>query len=226
MVEVIIIAEGQTEERFIKQLIAPAVRQLQIYVKPLLMNTSQKAKGGAVSFDRLKFNVRNVLRREETIFLSTFLDLYALDSGFPSFNEAKQKTDVYTRVQHLERSLKHAIVEHIGCRPDRFLPHIQPYEFEGLLFSDIEALCSIEPSWTSGLRDLQAVRASVDTPEHINDGYETKPSKRLEKTLLPRYQKTTHGPRAAERITLSVIERECSHFRAWMDSLRRLAVYH
>jgi hypothetical protein len=40
-----------------------------------------------------------------------------------------------------------------------------------------------------------------DSPEHINDGYDTKPSKRLENLLHPKYKKTTHGPRAAARIS-------------------------
>ena len=223
MVEVIVIVEGQTEEKFIKQLIAPALRHLQVYVKPLIMNTSQGAKGGGVSFDRLKFNARNVLRQNTNSVLSTFLDLYALDTSFPAFDEAKEKSIVYDRVKYLEAALQEAIVAYVGCHPDRFLPHIQPYEFEGLLFSDVDVLSTVEPTWVTSLINLRKVRDSVDTPEQINDGYDTKPSKRLEDLLSPKYKKTTHGPRAAERITLSVIEQECSHFKAWMDALRGFA---
>jgi len=223
MVEVIVIAEGQTEEKFIKQLIVPALRHLQVYIKPVLMNTSQSAKGGAVSFDRFKFNARNTLRQSENSVLSTFLDLYALDPDFPAFDEAKGKATVYDRVRCLEAALHEAIVTHVGCRPDRFLPHIQPYEFEGLLFSNVEVLITVEPTWSASLKSLRKVRDAVETPEQINDGYDTKPSKRLEELLYPKYMKTTHGPRAAERITLSVIEQECSHFKAWMDTLRGLA---
>jgi hypothetical protein len=73
------------------------------------------------------------------------------------------------------------------------------------------------------LTGLRKARESAETPEHINDGYETKPSKRLENLLNPKYQKTRHGPLAAQRITLETIERECVHFKAWMDSLRALA---
>lgn len=224
MVEVIVIVEGQTEEKFIKQLIAPALRQLQVFVKPLLMNTSQSAKGGGVSFDRFKFNARNVLRQNNNSVLSTFLDLYALDTDFPTFDEAKGKATVYDRVQFLEAALQEAIVAYVGCRSDRFLPHIQPYEFEGLLFSDVDVLITVEPTWGTSLKKLRKVRNSVETPEQINDGYDTKPSKRLEELLSPKYKKTTHGPRAAERITLNVIEQECTHFKAWMDTLRGLAV--
>ena len=223
MVEVIVIAEGQTEEKFIKQLVAPALRHLQVYVKPLMLNTSKNAKGGAISFDRLKFNARNTLRQNQNLVLSTFLDLYALDTDFPAFEEAKQKSTVYDRVQHLEAELKQAVVTYVECRPERFLPHIQPYEFEGLLFSDVEVLSTVEPTWNISLKNLKKVRNSVESPEEINDGYDTKPSKRLEDILSPKYQKTTHGPRAAERITLGVIEQECSHFKSWMDALRGLA---
>jgi hypothetical protein len=223
MVGVIVFAEGQTEEKFIKLVVAPALHQLQVFVKPQTLNTSQNAKGGALNFDRLKFNARNTLRQHCDAVLSTFLDLYALDTSFPAFEDAKKKPDVYTRVQCMENALRDAIVAHVGCRPERFVPHIQPYEYEGLLFSDVEALSAIEPTWSNSLKYLSKVRASVETPEHINDGYETKPSRRLEDLLRPKYKKTSHGPRAAQRITLEVIEHECVHFKAWMDALRALA---
>lgn len=224
MVEVIVFAEGQTEEAFIKQVVAPALRHLQVFVKPQMLNTSQTSKGGAVSFDRLKFNARNTLRQNPNVVLSTFLDLYALDSTFPSFEAVKKTIDVYKKVQLLELALQAAIVEHVSSRPERFIPHIQPYEYEGLLFSDVDALSSIEPAWATSRVSLRKVRASVETPEHINDGYETKPSKRLEDLLHPKYKKTLHGPRAAQHITLEVIERECVHFKKWMDSLRALGL--
>lgn len=34
MLEVIIFAEGPTEEKFIKQVVAPSLRQLQVFLKP------------------------------------------------------------------------------------------------------------------------------------------------------------------------------------------------
>lgn len=223
MVEVIVIAEGQTEEKFIKQVVAPALRQLQVFVKPQTLHTSRGAKGGAVTFDRLKYNVRNTLRQNPNSVLGTFLDLYALATDFPAYVEAKSKPDVYSRVVCLESALREAVVAYVGCRPERFLPHIQPYEYEGLLFSDVAALSTLEPTWSKSLIALGKARKSADTPEHINDGFDTKPSKRLQDLLHPKYKKTTHGPRAAERITLEVIERECVHFKAWMDALRGLA---
>ena len=42
--------------------------------------------------------------------LSTFLDLYALDTDFPAFEESRKKPDVYLRVQCLQDALSAAIV--------------------------------------------------------------------------------------------------------------------
>lgn len=223
MVEVIVFCEGQTEEKFIKQVVAPSVRGLQIYLKPQTLKTSQDSSGGAVSFDRLKFYARNSLRNNQNCFLSTFLDLYKLDTSFPDFQEAARQVDVYAQVARLEAALHAAIVAHVGCRPERFMPHIQPHEFEGLLFSDVEALVSVEPNWARSATNLAKVVAGADSPEHINNGFETKPSRRLETVLDPCYRKTRHGPLAAERITLAVMERECAHFHEWMERLRSLA---
>lgn len=221
-VEVVVIAEGQTEERFIKHLVAPALRPLNIFVKPQLLNTSQDARGGAVSFERLKFNARNTLRQNPHVVLTTFLDLYGLDTSFPGFDEAKNKSDLGSRVSHLNTALTREIVSYVGCRPERFIAHIQPHEFEGLLFSDPAALAQTEPEWQRSLPKLKEVRAAFETPEHINNSYETKPSRRLEQLLKPVYKKTRHGPLAAEHVGLATMERECPHFCGWMKSLRSL----
>jgi hypothetical protein len=222
MVEVIVLVEGQTEEQFIKRLVAPALRHLQIFVKPQLLNTSKDSKGGAISFDRLKFNARNTLRSKPNAILSTLIDLYALDTNFPEFYDAQKMADVYSKVNCLEKAMHRVLSEQIGYRDERFLPYIQPYEFEGLLFSDVTAFADVEPSWSTFVTDMNKIRNAFISPEHINDSYETKPSKRLEKLLQPKYRKTRHGPLVTERISLAVIERECVHFHGWMNGLRGL----
>ena len=222
MVEVVVFAEGPTEEQFIKRLVAPALRPLQVFVKPQMLKTSNESRGGAVNFDRLKLNARTTLRQRPDVVLTTLLDLYGLDTSFPGFAAAKAKPDLDSRVIHLNTVLATELVAYVGCRPERFIAHIQPHEFEGLLFSDPQALVQIEPGWQESLPKLAGVRASFPTPEHINDSYETKPSRRLEALLRPGYKKTRHGPLAAERVGLSTMEKECPHFRGWMERLRAL----
>ena len=224
MVEVTVIAEGLTEEQFVKRLIAPAVRHLGVFVKPQMLETSPGHFGGAVNFDRFKLHARNELRKGTKV-VSTFLDLYGLSPSFPGFEAATDKP-LDSRLAHLQQALHEAIVGMAGCAPERFIPHIQPHEFEGLLFSDTQTLVQIEPGWRKSESQLAAVRAAFDTPEHINNNHETAPSKRLEKLLQPGYRKTRHGPLAAERITLAVMEQECPHFHGWMNRLRALGEVH
>lgn len=222
MREVIVFAEGPSDEQFIKRVVAPALRHLQIFLKPQTLNTSRDARGGAINFDRLKFNARNTLLQKPAAVLTTFIDLYGLDPSFPGFADCREK-DVYQRTLTLEQALHAALVAHVGCRPERFIPHIQPYEFEGLLFADTEALTATEPAWSNCREKLATIRAAFPTPEHINDSYETKPAKRLENILHPTYKKTRHGPLAAEKVSLATMERECVHFGAWLAKLRGVA---
>lgn len=228
MVKVIVIAEGQTEEAFINEVVAPALCGLQIYLKPELLSTSKPKngkpnKGGALSIERFMDNARHMLRANSTGVLTCFIDLYGLDTGFPEFENSKKLGDVYQRVALLEDALHRHVIARVGCRPERFLPHIQPYEYEGLLFSDVSTLASIEPTWGKALGALQKVRGAFDSPEHVNGSYATKPSQRLEDLLHPKYKKTRHGPLAAKRISLATLEQECKHFKGWMDRLRGLA---
>lgn len=222
MQEVIVLVEGQTEERFIKQIVAPTLHGLRIYLKPQLVSTSPTGRGGALTIDRFLRHARNTLRQKPQAVLSSFIDLYALDTDFPRFQESRDVGNVYKRVELLEQALHALVVQRTPCRTDRFVPHIQPHEFEGLLFANVDALASTEPTWAKALSRLRKVRSAFESPEHINDGYETKPSKRLENLLHPKYRKTTHGPRIAARISLETIEQECAHFRHWMNRLRGL----
>lgn len=112
-----------------------------------------------------------------------------------------------------------------GCQPDRFIPHIQPYEFEALLFSDVAALSLVNPSWSkkSIERLIEICKASV-SPEHINDRPESKPAAHLERELKnPGFRKRRHGPVAAQKIGLAKIEAECAFFAAWLAQIRELA---
>lgn len=223
MIRVVIIAEGHTERKFIDEVVTPALDPSKIQLQPILLKTSRGHSGGDVSFDRLKGNAIDTLKMSSAPILSTFLDLYGLRTNFPGFDKAGKIVDIHARVAHLEAALHEAIVAESGCRPERFFPHIQPFEFEGLLFSDVAGLCAVKPGWGRFRGELAKIRQGFESPEHINDSYETKPSKRLEDVLLPKYSKTRHGPDAAKKITLAVMERECIHFRAWMERLRGLA---
>jgi hypothetical protein len=63
MREVYVICEGDAEEQFIKKTVAPALKHLSIYAKPLILQTSPGHHGGGVNFDRLKYHVKATLKQ-------------------------------------------------------------------------------------------------------------------------------------------------------------------
>lgn len=219
MIRGYVVCEGQTEETFIRDVIAPILAHQQIFLTARLIPTSKNNKGGALTYERVKRFVINSLK-EEHVFITTFFDLYALDNGFPDFSESQKQSDVYAKVASLEQAFKADVVKDNSSFTPRFFPYIQPYEFEGLLFSDIAKLAEIETAWARASNALQAIRDGVETPEHINDGYDTKPSARLEKLLYgPGYRKTLHGTLAIQAIGIDKLLAECRHFSQWYSQL-------
>jgi hypothetical protein len=70
----------------------------------------------------------------------------------------------------------------------------------------------------SQLEKLHKIRSQYPTPEHINDGANTAPSKRLG-TLYPYYDKVLHGSLISEAIGLKKLRQECPHFDQWVSCL-------
>lgn len=222
MRRVVIICEGQTEEAFISRVLCPAFADNDLYLQGITVETSPGHKGGALSYARLRPAVRNALAGRVAA-VTTLIDLYRLATDFPGYGAAKAQQAVTAKLATLETAIHADVVEHCGCNPAKFIPYIQPHEFEALLFSDVGALVRVEASWATATVALEQARAGAGTPEDINDGHETKPSARLESQLSsPSYRKLRHGPIAAERIGLARMEAECPHFAAWLDRLRSL----
>ncbi len=223
MREVFVLCEGPTEEQFIKRFIAPSLHHFSVFVKPQPMSTSKGHYGGAVTYDRLRFHAKTTLKQHPKSVVTTFIDLYALDTEFPAFEESKLINNLDNKTALLNQSLTDSIVTYAQCDRKRFIAHIQPHEFEGLLFSDPQSLSQTELSWVKYTNHLWQIRNKYETPEHINGGYETCPSRRLNALLNPKYNKTLHATRAVASVTLTKIEQECVHFRAWLNALRALA---
>lgn len=219
----VVICEGQTEEAFIARVLTPALLPNDLFLQGITVNTSPGRKGGALSYSRLRPAVRNALASSHVVAVTTFIDYYKLDTGFPGYTAAIGQSGLGARLRALEAAFHADVVAHAGCDPARFLPHIQPHEFEALLFSDVGALAAVEDTWATAVPALMAVRSGVATPEDINDGQATTPAARLEALLQrPGYRKLRHGPIAAERIGLARMEAECLHFARWLARLRQL----
>ncbi|AQG97523.1 hypothetical protein A9R05_00735 [Burkholderia sp. KK1] len=220
MVEVVVICEGQTEETFVKGVLGEALAASNIFLTPRLIPTSSGQRGGALNHDRVIRMVRATLMERANTYVTTFFDLYGLDTSFAGVAESRG-IDPSERALNVERQFRQQVIDATRCRAERFFPHIQPHEFEALLFSNVQELCASEQDWQISLEELHAVCARVTNPEWINDSPQTAPSKRLER-LRPRYRKAQHGPDIAARIGIAAILEKCPHFRQWYERLSAL----
>ena len=194
------------------EILQPAVAHWNVFVKPRLIPTSPVQKGGSLTGQRVLRFLRNTLRQRRDTYITTLFDMYGLPADFPGV--AVSRRDPVQRATAIEEPLHEEVVQIAECRSDRFLPYIQPYEFEALLFSDTSKLAHERPGWDE---ELAAARRGAASPEHINDG----PSARLER--LAGYHEVRHGTARAGRIGLGRIREECRHFAAWLTRLESLS---
>ena len=237
MIEAVVVCEGQTEESFVRDLLARDLGRRNIFLQARLIPTSSGAKdkdkdrasgtkGGALTGQRVRRFLRNTLREQRkrsSVYVTTFFDLYGLPADFPGVREAETHTDMADRAEAIERTLHAEAVRLAECRPERFFPHIQPCEFEALLFSDTARFADVEPKWKRAVARLEAARRAAGGPERVNDGPNTHPSARLENVLRPRYDKIRDGLAVAARIGVDRMRAECPRFDRWIAHMESLA---
>ena len=225
MTNVIVVCEGQTEEVFVNQVLYPSLSPRDVFVQPRLIASSRRAKGGALNPQRVLRYLHNTLKERRDTYVSTFFDLYGLPADFPGRRTQTSQDDPLALATEVETEFHAAVVKRVGCRPERFLPHIQPYEFESLLFSDLTAFAQAETEWQAFADQLVAARQAAISPEHINDGSDTHPSARLQSLIRPRYQKVTHGTIISAQIGIHRMRNECRHFDRWLGRMERLSPF-
>ncbi len=205
MTRLAISVEGETEEEFVKRSLAVHLQDIGIYAIPVLLGRARSTVqgGGNVTIQRLASEMRHLRGSFDAV--TSLVDFYG-------FRGKRGKSP---------DELIHAIRSGTGRPDDRSMfPYVQVHEFEGLLFSDVDAFESVfQPA---PIADLRSIRNSFHTPEDINDNKNTAPSKRIAK-LIQHYRKRLHGPMLAERIGLGRMREECPRFDAWLHRLESLS---
>jgi hypothetical protein len=217
---IFVLVEGQTEERFIKDVIAPEFYALDTFFDPRLLITKRvkhgaSFKGGVTTYGKFRNDVVRLLGEAKGTLVTTILDYYGLPKDFPGMTSRLPGTPL-DRVTHVERE----ILEDLGS-PRNFLPFLALHEFEAWLFASRDELprTLTEAEKTPA---FAAIRDSFEDPEQINEGPHTAPSKRIG-ALFPGYRKVLHGPAAAKRIGIDAIRAACPHFNTWYTALERFA---
>jgi hypothetical protein len=218
-----IIAEGQTEQSFVKKVLAGHLADFNVFADARCVLTSKdkraavEFRGGLSSYQRVKKDILTWLKEDShsECRFTTMFDLYALPDDFPKYEEAKKKIP-YKRVDLLEEAMRDDIAD------GRFIPYIQLHEFEALILASPQQL-----DWEYLEHEKPIAKlinmARDKNPELIDDGQETAPSKRILEEI-PEYDKVTAGVSVARRIGLETLREKCRHFHEWITRLEKLGV--
>lgn len=220
-VEVYIIVEGQTEQTFVREVLAPEMSCKGIYLHPTLIGKPGH-KGGDIRFERAKEDIGKFLKQRSNTYISTMFDYSRLETSWPG-NVKTQGS--HTAIEKAERVEAATFVKIKELFPDhnvdrRFIPYIEMHEFEALLFSDVSILANklnVNPSKIGDILD------ECEEPEEIDDGPDTTPSKRLI-SLDNSYRKVAMGKTISEAIGIQTIRQKCPHFDNWITKIKQLVV--
>lgn len=218
--EVIVLSEGQTEQLFVKLLLAPYLAQRGVFLTSVILGKPGE-KGGDVKFSRARNDIEKHLKQRKNTWVTLLVDYYGIDSDWPGYAESKSQTE-HTRKAHIMNRATSEAVNTLFPSLDsasRFIPYVSMYEIEALYFSDPPCLAQ-----HAGARQqsIEQILAECGEPEKINDHPTTAPSKRLEH-LSNRFRKTTTGITIATAIGIPKMRQSCPLFNNWVSRLEDLS---
>lgn len=218
MRQALILVEGLTERAFVTDVLAPHLWAHGVALTPTIMVTKRVKsgadfKGGLPAYPRVRRELRRLLAARQSVCVTTMFDYYALPSGTPGTAD-RPSGDALARVEHVETSLAADIDDR------RFFPYLSLHEFEALVFAAPDAASWLidDPTFASALVNIAAGFA---TPEEIDEGADTAPSRRIRR-IAPSWNKALHGPLAAAAIGLPTLRARCPHFGRWVSALEAL----
>jgi len=223
MIRLHIIAEGQTEEEFVNTVLAEHLADFDVFTDVHCVTTKRTKtkvyRGGSINYEKSKKDIMLWINQERSnnVRFTTMFDLYRLPNNFPQFEQAQRISDPYQKIAALETAFRNDINDY------RFIPYIQLHEFEALILSEPTRLIDSFPEYSESIQRLLEICQQYPSPELINDGETTAPSKRIMQ-LIPSYdgRKVSVAPLMVQKIGLETVRSQCPHFDQWLRQLECL----
>ncbi len=214
---VLALVEGQTEEKFIKGIVAPALIARNVSIIATTPGR-KRSQGGVRLWGGIRVELLRYLKEDTNRYATTMFDYYGMPIDWPGRDLARHQAH-RQKATTVESAMLEDISEAMGStfNRKRFIPYIQMHEFEALLFSAPSILGKVISEQDIAC-DLQGIADSFQTPEEIDDGSRSAPSKRILQ-LSQQYQKVLHGSIAAWQIGLPFMRQKCPHFGEWLEKL-------
>jgi hypothetical protein len=220
MSRVLILVEGQTEQTFVEEVLAPALGLKGIEVRPKVIGKPGH-KGGVGEWQRAKREIMALLKQSRNSFCTTMFDYYGMPDSWPGRTSARF-VPPSQRASRVEAAIHEEVSAEMGESFDarRFIPYLEMHEFEAMLFSDCSALAEAvgRPDMNC---EFQKIADEFGSPEEIDDDPMDAPSKRIEK-VIPGFRKRHTGNLAARKMGLPCIRTKCPHFDQWVRKLEAI----
>jgi hypothetical protein len=216
MKQVYILVEGETEEIFVKDTLAP------YFEGRLIFHVRNEQGGFNRKYNKLHKKLWAVLNSSQGYRVTTLMDYYAFPKDAPGMGD-RPAGAALTKALHVERAWRASYADQYW-----FYPFLALHETEAWLFTD-PAVLPTQRGEPEKEQDMRAILRRAGSPEAINDSPETAPSKRLRDLFshsadIAGYSKTADGPRALHAIGIPAIKAACPHFNEWIEGLEAYAV--
>ncbi len=208
-----VIVEGWTEYYFIEHVLCPYCSERGVYMVFRLVDKPGQ-RGGDVRFKRTKKEIIATLKEKDKPIVCTFVDYYGIKE-WPGLDEIPNNSTPAQIANILNGCAKNAIANEVPAMGQRYIPFLAVHEFETLLFSDSEILAK---HLKINKDEIDLVLSECGSPECINNGIDTAPSKRIENWNRS-YLKTQNGHKIAQEIGVSKMRKACPLFDEWLNQI-------
>lgn len=123
--EVVVLVEGPTEMRFVKQLLAPYMAERKVYLTPIILNKPGE-KGGDVKFIRARNDIGKHLKQRRDTWITLLVDYYGIRTDWPGYAESKRQSDHARKAAIMNQSTAEHVQQLFPSQnqSSRFIPYV------------------------------------------------------------------------------------------------------
>jgi len=217
MKRLIIYCEGYGEELVVRRLIRHALQPYGVHVEnPIVAATKLEPvenRGGFVHWEIIRQDLKNLFsqKKDPNTRFTTLLDVYRMPDKVLRLAGFHEPVSTPVDIDQVQQAIEHDLEE------PRFTAYLQRHELEALALADITALKTLWPNRSKQLAALQTSIQGFGSPEDVNHGSKTAPSKRLIQAV-PEYEteKDVKAYWALAEVGIERARARCPRFDAWL----------
>ena len=203
MASIYFLVEGETEERFFKEIVKDYYKGKH-FISCSLMPQG-KRKGGTIDYNQTKKELSRFFysgKHFDKIIL--IQDYYRLGKTMKEHIGGNLNLDkiIFSIQERLEKDVNNP----------KFHFRLQIHEFEAYLFTNPDFVASYFDD-NKILQKIEKILEEFDgNPELINNRFDTKPSKRLDEMTQNKFQKRIDGITIVKNVGIDNIRKKCKYF--------------